>query len=490
MNTESQLVPPTPALAATSPRYIGILTAIGLVVASMIGSGVFVTSGFMARDLSPAAILAGWLFGGLLAGCGAYCYAAVAERIPHSGGEYRFLHDVFHPLVGYMAGWISIVFGFAAPVAMAAMAAGAYADVLLARGAAMPMALALVLGLGLAQASGLAWGTPIQNLGVVLKIATILVFLGGAFLSGTMDLGRALPVPETARQLFSLPFAIGQIYIGFAFAGWSAAVYLASEVREPSRNVPRAMLLGCAAVTGIYLLLNLVFVTVLTPAELAEIASTQDRSLTLGHLVATRILGEVGGRLASGMVFLILVSTVCAMTMTGPRVCDAMARDGLLPSWARWGTGRMGGAGPVGLQTGIAVLFLLTNTYEAMLNAVGVTLALFGALGAAAILKLDGRRIKPSVAIALLVFLLGVAWSVMGSLIHSPGTIVWALATLGLAAGSYWLSGLSRLSRQPGHSRPQGLPQGPDGVARGRSEPDPAARGRSGLAGPEGERQP
>lgn len=432
--------PASSALTGTFQRHVGVLTAAGLVVASMIGSGVFVTAGFMAKDLSAAAILAGWLFGGLLAGCGAYCYAAVAERIPRSGGEYRFLYDVFHPLAGYMAGWISIVFGFAAPIAMAAMAAGAYSDVLLARGSGVPVALALVIGLGAVQASGLKWGTPIQNLGVALKVVTILVFIFGAFLSGMMAPGRALPGPAAVGELVSMPFAIGQIYIGFAFAGWSAAVYMASEVRDPARNVPRAMLLGCAAVTVVYLLLNLVFVTVLSPAELSVIAQTQDKSLTLGHMVAIRILGETGGRLASAMVFLILVSTICAMTMTGPRVCDAMARDGLLPGWARWRQGRFGGLGPVGLQTGIAVLLLVSNSYEALLNAVGVTLAIFGAASAAAIVKLDGRKIKPSVAIALAVFLLGVGWSVAGSLIYSPGTILWAVATLAIAAGFYWVS--------------------------------------------------
>ncbi len=440
MKAEPTTLGAPPALTGAFPRQIGVLTAAGLVVASMIGSGVFVTAGFMAKDLSPAAILAGWLFGGILAACGAYCYAAVAERIPRSGGEYRFLYDVFHPLAGYMAGWISIVFGFAAPIAMAAMAAGAYSDVLLAKGSAVPVALALVIGLGLVQATGLKWGTPIQNLGVILKVVTILVFIAGAFASGALDPGRALPGPGTARSLVSMPFAIGQIYIGFAFAGWSAVVYLASEVREPARNVPRAMLLGCGIVTLVYLLLNFVFVTVLSPAELTDIARTQDKSLTLGHLVAIRILGETGGRLASWMVLLILVSTVCAMTMTGPRVCDAMARDGLLPGWAKWGRGKLGGAGPVGLQTSIAVLLLVSNTYEALLNAVGVTLAIFGAMTACAILKLDGRKIKPSVAIALAVFLLGVGWSVVGSLMYAPGTILWAVATLVIAAGFYRVS--------------------------------------------------
>jgi len=418
-------------------KQIGPASAAGLVVASMIGSGVFVTSGFMAKDLSPAAILAGWLFGGVLAASGALCYAAVAARIPRSGGEYRYLHDVYHPYAGYLAGWTSIVFGFAGPIAMAAMAAGAYADVLLWKGAALPIAVALVLGLGAVQATGMRLGAPVQNFGVLLKIATILVFLAGALFSGAMEPQRALPDAQTARSLASLPFAVGQIYIGFAFAGWSAAVYLASEVKDAARNVPRAMLWGCGLVTVVYLLLNYVFVSALTPAELAEVAGSQDRSLTLGHLVAMRMLGETGGRLASLMVLLVQVSAVCAFSMTGPRVCDAMARDGFLPGWARWREGRLAGLGPVGLVTGLAALLLLSNTYETLLNAVGVTLAIFGAMSATAVVKLYGRDLPKHLWAALIVFVGGVAWSVAGSLYAYPQTALWALVTLGVASGFY-----------------------------------------------------
>ncbi len=418
-------------------KHIGLPSATGLVVASMIGSGVFVTSGFMAKDLSPAAILAGWLFGGLLAACGALCYAAVAARIPRSGGEYRYLHDVFHPYAGYLAGWTSIVFGFAGPIAMAAMAAGAYADVLLWKGAALPVAVALVVGLGIVQTGGVRFGAPVQNLGVLLKVATILVFLAGALFSGSTVAARALPSGETASALLSVPFAIGQIYIGFAFAGWNAAVYMASEIKDAARNVPRAMFWGCGAVTVIYLLLNYVFVTALSPAELAAVAASQDRSLTLGHAIAIRMLGETGGRLASAMVCLVQISAVCAFTMTGPRVCDAMARDGFLPGWARWREGALGGLGPVGLVSGIAALLLLSNTYEALLNAVGVTLAVFGAMSATAVVKLYGRALAAHLWVALAVFVLGVGWSVAGSLYAYPMTALWALITFAVASASY-----------------------------------------------------
>lgn len=422
----------------SAPRRLGLSSAVGLVVASMIGSGVFVTSGFLARDLSPAAILLGWLVGGVLAACGAICYATVAAAIPRNGGEYRYLHDLYHPYAGFLAGWISIVFGFAAPIAMAAMAAGAYADVLVRPGLALPVALFLVLALGVVQASGLKWGTLIQNASVALKVATLLLFLGGALWSGLLEPAHTLPTPGLAGSLLSVPFATGLIYIGFAYTGWSASVYLASEVRDPARNVPRAMLLGCGLVTLLYLVLNFVFVAALSPAELAAAATSQTGSITLGHMVAVRMLGETGGRFASLMVFLVLVSSVCALSMTGPRVCDAMARDGFLPGWARWRDGTLGGLGSVGLVTVLAAAMLLTNTFETLLNSVGVTLAIFGAMSACAVLKL--KAMTPPLWIALAVYLLGSAWSVAGSLYAYPMTLLWALLTVAVASGFYWFA--------------------------------------------------
>lgn len=419
-------------------KPLGLFSATGLVISSMIGSGVFVTSGFLAQDLDPAAILLSWLLGGLLAACGAVCYSAVAAHIPESGGEYRYLHDLYNPLAGYLAGWVTLIFGFAAPMALAAVAAGAYAEVLTGQAIAMPVGLLVLLAVGVVQAAGLQWGELVQNIGVLLKLAIILVFLAGALFSGITEPLRALPTLQTLSTITSVPFATAQNYVGFAFAGWSATVYLASQVKDPAKNVPRAMFLGLGAVTLMYMLLNFVFVTSLSPAELQQATQSEGSSITLGHLVAVRLLGEFGGRLASGMIFLILVSVIIAMAMAGPWIADAMARDRYLPSWARWRVGRWGGAGPVGLLVGVALILLVTNTFELMLNAVGVTLALFGALSACAILKVKGRAISKGLLLALVVNLLGVIWSVTGTLIAYPMTLLWTALTLGVATILYF----------------------------------------------------
>ena len=418
-------------------RPLGLFSATGLVISSMIGSGVFITSGFLANDLDPAAILLSWLLGGLLAACGAICYSAVAAHIPQSGGEYRYLHDLYHPIAGYLAGWVLLIFGFAAPMALAAMAAGAYAEVLTGRAIAMPVGLLVLLAVGAVQARGLKWGERVQNFGVLLKLGIILLFLVGALFSGIIEPLRAMPTMQTLSAIASVPFAKAQNYVGFAFTGWSMTVYLASRVKDPVKNVPRAMFLGLGSVTLLYMILNFVFVTAFSPAELQQATQSEGGAITLGHLVASRLLGEVGGRLASGMIVLILVSVIIAMTMAGPWIADAMARDRYLPSAARGREGRWGGAGPVGLLVGLAVLLLLSNTFEIMLNAVGVTLALFGALSTSAVLKIKGRAISKGLLLALVVNLLGVVWSVTGSLIAFPMAILWTVLTLGVATIVY-----------------------------------------------------
>lgn len=416
---------------------LGLFSATGLVISSMIGSGVFITSGFLASDLDPAAILLSWLLGGLLAACGAFCYSAVVAHIPQSGGEYRYLHDLYHPMAGYLAGWVLLIFGFAAPIALAALAAGAYAEVLTGRAIAMPIGLLVLFAVGAVQACGLKWGELVQNIGVLLKLGIILLFLAGALFSGITEPLHALPTAQTLGQLTSVPFATAQNYVGFAFTGWSASVYLASQVKDPVKNVPRAMFLGLGSVTLMYLLLNFVFVTTLSPAELQQTAQSAGGSVTLAHLVAVRLLGEFGGRLASGMIFLILVSVIIAMAMSGPWVADAMARDRYLPSWARWREERWGGAGPVGLLMGIAVILLVSGTFEILLNAAGITIALFGAMSASAILKVKGSALSKGLLIALGINLLGVIWSVTGSLIAFPKALLLTALTLGGASILY-----------------------------------------------------
>ena len=300
----------------------GLPTLVALVVTGMIGSGVFTTSGFAMDSLgSPLAVLAAWAVGGLVACCGAIAYAALAFRLPQSGGEYLYLSRSLHPFFGFLAGVVSLTAGFSGAIAFAALTCQAYAEPLVSLPDWLPpqaFATAVVLGCGLVhlEAGRLAAGL---NTGLVaLKLLAIggLIAWGYAALPG----GQQAAAPVASAELSVGSFAMTVMWIMFSYTGFNEAVYIASEARSPRRTVPLAVLLGTLLVTGIYLLLNDVFLRSAAPADLAGQAEVA--------AVAAAALG--GPRFEWWMRLAIVLSTLSAaagMTMAGSRVAVAMADD-------------------------------------------------------------------------------------------------------------------------------------------------------------------
>src|SRR5262245_9069118 len=212
-------------------RRLGFASASALVVASMIGAGVFTSSGFALEDLgTPGRVLLAWVLGGVSAVCGALCYGALARAIPESGGEYTYLARTLHPLAGFLAGWISLLAGFTAPIAAAALGLEAYLDSTLALGADPRWtASASILVAGALHRLGLRPGVLAQNAAVALKLALIAVFvvLGAARLPARPP---ALAGPTAPFELGAL--AVSLVWISFAYSGWNAATYVAGEVRD------------------------------------------------------------------------------------------------------------------------------------------------------------------------------------------------------------------------------------------------------------------
>lgn len=380
--------------AATAP--FGLWSGVGLVVANMVGAGVFLSAGFMARELGPTAILFAWVVGAGLALCGALAYAELARRLPRSGGEYRFLHERAHPALGYLAGWASLLLGFSAPVAVNALGAGHYAATLAPALPPRGVAVALIVALTLAHAAGLRQSATAQNALVAVK-ALLLV----AFVATGLALGRSAwpawtpPAPPAGGPLPA--FATGLFFIAFAFSGWNAAAYVAEEFRDPRRQVPQAMLVGCALVGLLYLAINWILVANLTPRDAAQALADESGQATLGHLAMERVLGPPGARWMSGIILVAFVSSISAMTVAGPRVYAAMARDGFLPAPL---AGRPG-APPVGsvlLQGGIALALTATTDLREALVALGGLLTLFSALTVATLLRRRGDEPLPPVA--------------------------------------------------------------------------------------------
>ena len=304
-----------------SDTKISGITATNIVVANMIGTGVFVSLGFQVISIhSDFAIMALWIIGGVLSLCGALCYAELAVALPRLGGEYNFLSRIYHPAVGFMAGWISISVGFPAPIAIAAMAFGKYFLGIAPSASPLLLSLALVWIVTLIHLMGLRAGENFQNITTVLKIALILgLIVAGIFFPYKQPFQLA-PQSNDLATMLSGPFAVSLVYVMYSYSGWNAASYITSEVRDPQRNVPLALLAGTIIVTILYVLLNWVF---LISAPVAEMAG----QLQVGLIAGQHLFGRIGGALTSALISLGLIASVSAMSWVGSRVTKSMADD-------------------------------------------------------------------------------------------------------------------------------------------------------------------
>ncbi len=348
----------------------------------MIGAGVFTTSGFALADLgSPDVVLLAWAVGGVLALCGALCYGALARRLPESGGEYLFLAATLHPLAGFLAGWVSLLAGFTAPIAAAALGLQAY---LLAgsESAGRPEWLgsgAIVLA-GLMHGLRLQTGVWLQNLAVGVKLLAIavLVLLGALALPGAPQEVHSLPV-----RLELGAFAVTLVWISFAYSGWNAAVYVAGEVRDPEWTLPRSLLLATGIVTLVYLALNAVFLYG-APAE--ALAGRPE----VGAIAAEHLGGPALRRALSVLVALALFTSISSMVMVGPRVYARMAADGVFPPVFRFEAGVPAAA--IALQVGLAVALVWSTGLAQLLGYIGFTLGLSAAAAVVGLLLLRRRE--------------------------------------------------------------------------------------------------
>ena len=366
---------------------MGMYSGMGMVIANMIGAGVFLSTGYMAQDLNPKHIMIAWTIGMLLALSGAKAYSGLAQIVPRSGGEYRFLSTLVHPALGYLAGWSSLLLGFSAPIAVDAIAAGAFARTLHQGVNPTLFAALMILVLTGVHAIGLRFSVAAQNSLVALKILLVVGFIVAGLAGGS----NAWPTWEPPNQSAGFPlgpFMQNLFYIAFAFSGWNAAVYAASEFKNPKRDVPRALMLGCIVVGVLYLFVNWVFVANLTPEqfkvvfnyEVGKVVFNDETSLvTLGHLIMRDILGEKGAACMSVLAIIAFISAVSAMTFLGPRVYAAMARDGFLPAALKGETGKPP-VGAVLLQGAIAMFLIFAYRLQEVLNNVGAILTLFSAL--------------------------------------------------------------------------------------------------------------
>lgn len=338
-------------------------TAIAIVIANVVGTGVFTSLGFQLLEIrSTFVLLALWLVGGLMALCGALTYAELGSRLPRSGGEYNFLTEIYHPAAGFVAGWVSATVGFAAPTALVAMTFGAYLEAALEwQGSDTLLATCLVLALTGLHGWSRRSSSGSQGLFTLLKILMILAFSALVLaLSEAPQTVRLLPAAGDGALLMSGAFAVALIYVNYAYTGWNSATYISSELEAPQKRLPLILFAATFVILCLYLLLNYVF---LYGAPMDALAGR----LETGLVVAQHAFGDTGGRLMGMALAMLLVSTASAMVIAGPRVLQVIGEDFRLFAWLSRRNQQGIPVAAIGFQSAVTLFFVLTSTFEQVL---------------------------------------------------------------------------------------------------------------------------
>jgi len=437
---------------AAGRRKLGAWTGSLLIVASMIGTGVFTTTGLLLVGIdSVHAVLACWVVGGLLALTGALSYAELATALPENGGEFLFLSRIFHPAVGFVAGFVSLIVGFSAPIAASALAFSFYLQRVFPGAPALLLAIALIVGLSLIHALHVTAGGRFQVFITSAKVLLIVALIGAGLWRGDPGLLLQPSAVPFTEALLSPQFAVGLVLVSFAYTGWNASIYIAGELGNPRRTIPLSLTAGTVIVTLLYFGLNLVFVMAAPVDQLAGVVE-------IGHVAAAGLFGDGGARVLSAIISLGLVSTISAFVMSGPRVYEAMGEA--YPRLAFLaGRGAGTNRGPVAaivLQAVFALAMTLFAGFRELLTYTGFTLSVVAALTVVGVIVLRirepglerpyrvlGYPITPLLFIGLMV------WMIWHAIAEEPTVALAGGATLLFAAGLYgWFGRVDRANRR------------------------------------------
>lgn len=421
-------------------------TVTAVVIANMVGTGVFTSLGFQLLEIrSGFVILMLWAAGGVAAVCGAMTYAELGAALPRSGGEYNFLARIYHPAAGFVSGWVSATIGFAGPTALAAITFAAYATSTLPADVGpwhkKLLASGLVILLTIVHATNRRNSGSLQVGFTILKVTVIVSFCAAALaLADTPQAVAFTPVAGDGALLTSGAFAVSLIYVSYAYTGWNAATYLSSELDDPQRTLPRILLTGTLVVMALYLALNYVFLRVAPMEEMTG-------QIEIGYIAAQWAFGPLGAKFTGVVLALLLVSTVSAMTIAGPRVLQVIGEDfRALRVLGR--TNRDGiPAIAIAVQSSITVVFIVTSSFESILVFSGFTLALNSFATVLGIFVL--RRRQPDLErpyrttaypLTPLIYLALTGWTLTFVLLDKPAEALGGLAIIIAGLVFYWIS--------------------------------------------------
>ena len=362
---------------------IGWKTAASLVIANMVGTGVFTSLGFQVLDSQNTwSILLLWLIGGVLALVGAFVYAELGTHFKQSGGDYVFLSKTLHPSLGYLYAWISLTVGFSAPIAIAAMAMIQYWSPLIGEDSSSVMGIAAILLMGTFHSFSVRQSGTVQNVLTGIKMAFVLALIGLGMLlaSAVPDVGLDFS-SNWQKEILQPGFAVSLVYVFYAYTGWNSAAYIVEEIEQPSKNLPKALISGTVLVMVLYLLLQLVFLKHATIAQLS--GQVQVATISFGNL-----FGSTGVFWVSLFIGIQLVATISGYTWVGPRITNAMAKDFRL--WRPLAKTNQKGipVRAIWFNTAIALALMFSGSFETVLLYAGFVLQLMGALTIAASLRL------------------------------------------------------------------------------------------------------
>ncbi|MFA5911736.1 MAG: amino acid permease [Vicinamibacterales bacterium] len=394
----------SPAAASSLERRLGPLDAAAIIVSNVIGGGILFTPPLIAAGVpNPWLFLGIWIAGGALAFCGATAYAELAALRPRAGGEYVYLRAAYGNLAGFLTGWVSFVAGFAGAIAATSVVLVFYLDRFFPGAAdhtpffvipipGFPLtvsrrtlvAIAAVVALSYVHYRGVGPGRLLMNFLAVLKVSALMIFIAAGFSIGA---GSTANLQQVAGPVAASSWMLALLAVMFTYSGWNAASYMAEEIRDPGRNVPKALALGTGAVIVIYVLLNTLYLYVMPVGELAKVQSS------VLDVVADKVLGSAAGNIMGVVSIISLLASVSANIFAGPRVYYAMARDSVFfPAAAKVHPVYRTPSVAIIAQAIWASILIMWGGADTLTTYTGFAVTLFSTIAVAAVFVLRNRE--------------------------------------------------------------------------------------------------
>ncbi len=435
-------------------RKLGLFPITNIVVANMIGAGIFTTSGLLMADLrDPVLMLGLWIVAGIIALAGAMCYGEIGASIPKAGGEYAFLSSLFSTRLGFLSGWVSFVVGFSAPIAASSIGFSEYLYRAVPGIFDMPLlgvdgmkklySILIIASFTLIHLKGIEFGARVQNYLTMLKVVLVIGLVLFGFSLGNGDFTHLkMPIQESGDPVTWKTLGLSLMWIMFAFSGWNASVYIGSEIKKPEKNIPRSLLLGTGLVLLLYLLLNLLFIYAIPPVEMKDVIS-------IGGLAVGKLFGASYEAFFSLLVAFALFSSISAFIILGPRVYYAMSSDGHFFKFAsRIHKKYQVPTYSIIFQGIISVVIILSGTFDQILTYMGFSLGIFPIITVFGLFKLRQKGLSklklPGYPLTPILFILTSVIMLVLSFMERPVESSIAILTILVGIPAYYLFGKSK----------------------------------------------